>query len=100
VTTCQRLTLLTLRANWLCSDTFPSPPAPSLRIHSFGEGLLTTAVRLTGGLHVTRRRLATRHQLHRAAFFSPTPHAAGRKLASFFRLAAALVGPKSQRAND
>ena len=27
-------------------------------------------------------------------------HAAGRKLASFFRLDSALVGPKSQHAND
>ena len=41
------------------------------------------AVRLSAGRHVTCRRLATRHQLRRPAFFSPTPHAAGRKLASF-----------------
>ena len=36
-------------------------------------------VRPTAGRHVTRRRLATCHQLHRPIFFLPTPHAAGRK---------------------
>ena len=45
-------------------------------------------------------RHATRHQLQRPVFSSPRPHAAGRKLALFFRIASALIGPKSQYAND
>ncbi len=50
------------------------------------------AVRPAAGLQVTRRRLARRHQLNRPLFYLPASRSGGRKLASFSRLSAALVG--------